>query len=119
MEEGCRGKIAYVEGRQQKNTRPWKMARESMLLLSRHVLFQSAHVRPSNDPDLRWITLCHGYAISSVIVRCKCQILRLVLKVASVRAGCWQVIDVLAIVIENAFRPDNGRSAILFSVTDE
>ncbi len=26
------------------------------------------------------------------------------------RAGCWQVIDVVAIVIENAFRPDNGRT---------
>ena len=26
----------------------------------------------------------------------------------SVRAGCRQVIEVLAIVIENAFRPDNG-----------
>ena len=29
------------------------------------------------------------------------------------RAGCRQAIEVLAIVIENAFRPDNGRSAIL------
>jgi len=27
----------------------------------------------------------------------------------SVRAGCRQVIEVMAIVIENTFRPDNGR----------
>ena len=34
----------------------------------------------------------------------------------SVRAGCRQVIEVLAIVIENAFRPDNGRSPDGFRV---
>ena len=34
----------------------------------------------------------------------------------SVRAGCRQVIEVLAIVIENAFRPDNGRSARLLPI---
>jgi hypothetical protein len=32
-----------------------------------------------------------------------------------VRAGSRQVIDVVAIVIENAFRPANGRSAVLSS----
>jgi hypothetical protein len=32
-------------------------------------------------------------------------------KIASVRAGYRQVIDVVAIVIENAFWPVNGRSA--------
>jgi len=34
------------------------------------------------------------------------------IEVASVRAGCRQVIDVLAIVIEAAFRPDNGRTVV-------
>jgi hypothetical protein len=33
-------------------------------------------------------------------------------KVASVRAGYRQVIDVVAIVIENAFRPYNGRLSL-------
>jgi len=43
--------------------------------------------------------------------------LRNSIEVASVRAGCRQVIEVLAFVIENALRPDHGRSAIDISVT--
>ena len=35
----------------------------------------------------------------------------------SVRAGCRQVIDVVAIVIENASRPDNGRSFLLLAIS--
>ena len=37
-----------------------------------------------------------------------------VLGVTSVRAGCRQVIDVSAIVDQNAFRPDNGRTVVDF-----
>jgi hypothetical protein len=36
-----------------------------------------------------------------------------------VRAGCRQVIDVVAIVVENAFRPYNGRSVVHCSVTEQ
>ena len=37
------------------------------------------------------------------------------LGVASVRAGCRQVIDVMAIVVENHFGPDNGRLFVVKS----
>jgi hypothetical protein len=39
------------------------------------------------------------------------------MELASVRAGCRQVIDVLRIVIENTFRLDNGRSAVYRSTS--
>jgi hypothetical protein len=38
------------------------------------------------------------------------------IKLASVRAGRRQVIEVVAIVTENGFRPDNGRSRLYLSV---
>lgn len=37
--------------------------------------------------------------------------------VTPVRAGCRQVIDVLAIVAEDCFRPDNGRSVSARNLT--
>jgi hypothetical protein len=56
------------------------------------------------------VTVCHYGAAYGFRVKCKSQIFGVVSEVPAVRAGYWQVIDVLAIVAEHGFRPYNGPS---------
>ena len=55
-------------------------------------------------PELGVPVLCHRSHTGQLKFA---EFLRIV-GATSVRAGCRQVIEVLAIVIENVFRPDNG-----------
>jgi hypothetical protein len=64
---------------------------------------------------VRWdvatrVTVCRCCAAGPVRIKCKSKNLFMACEVASVRAGCWQVIDVLAIVVENGFEPNRGQS---------
>jgi hypothetical protein len=68
--------------------------------------------RASQSTGMSIASTYHGVPLLcqvSASGRCKFKILRNGSKVASVRAGYRQVIDVVAIVIENAFTPYHGR----------